>query len=165
VLVWSPLAGGLLSGKYRRDSQPPASSAAGRTANPRRGQAVADSSMCWSKSVRHACLGSAGGACLAARPASRQLAGDRRAPTRRSSRTTSPLRRSPSPPRSANAPMRSAGRCAVPLLAPAVHCKRPVRSADLVLGPQRHLTKGTVEWRKPLAEIKRQDLGSGSSGR
>ena len=38
VLVWSPLAGGLLSGKHRRDEGAPegtANSPAGRTADPR----------------------------------------------------------------------------------------------------------------------------------
>ena len=44
ILVWSPLAGGLLSGKYRRGVEAPAGQPAphrvGRAAGPRRGQAL-----------------------------------------------------------------------------------------------------------------------------
>ena len=44
ILVWSPIAGGLLSGKYRRGVEAPAGSRhlerVGRAAGPRRGQAL-----------------------------------------------------------------------------------------------------------------------------
>ena len=54
VLVWSPLAGGLLSGKFRRDEKGPEGSrhfARGwqRAADPRRGRSSTTSSTCWSR--------------------------------------------------------------------------------------------------------------------
>ena len=116
VLVWSPLAGGLLSGKYRarQPDRAPACRLVG-TADPRRGPAVADRRC----AGRHRCgtrrLGGAGGACLAARPAGSQLAGDRRA--QRDPVEGQSCRRSaqPSPPRNATASMPSAGRrCSTP---------------------------------------------------
>jgi len=79
VLVWSPLAGGLLSGKYSRDkaNRPPAQRLVG-TADPRRGSAVADRRCAGRHRQEPWRVGGAGGACLAARPAGRQFAGDRR---------------------------------------------------------------------------------------
>ena len=55
ILVWSPLAGGLLSGKYRRGVEPPAGLAApvrlGRAAGLRRGPAATTSSTSSSRSA------------------------------------------------------------------------------------------------------------------
>ena len=94
ILVWSPLAGGLLSGKFRRDEQarrglaPPHRLA--RAADPRRGGALRHRRRARRGRRGARRLGGAGGARLAARPARRHL-GDHRRPHRGAVRaTTSP---------------------------------------------------------------------------
>ena len=82
ILVWSPLAGGLLSGKHRRDQKTPEGHAPARrldrAADPRREPAV-EHRRCPGRDRRGPRrLGGAGGARLAARPAGGHLGGHRR---------------------------------------------------------------------------------------
>ena len=83
ILVWSPLAGGLLSGKYRRGAGRPGGLARadrlGRAAGPRRGAALRHRRRAGGDRRGARRLGRAGRARLAARPARRRLGGRRRA--------------------------------------------------------------------------------------
>ena len=57
ILVWSPLAGGLLSGKYRRDVKPPPDRGCSPTGTSPRSTtrtSSTTSSTCWSRSARRA---------------------------------------------------------------------------------------------------------------
>jgi len=134
VLCGARSHGGLLSGKYRRDS-PTARQLGGWSEPPIRDEdrlwrirRCAGRNRCGTR-----CLGSAGGACLAARPAavSSLVIGAR---NEAQLKDTSPLRRSPSPPRKRPTPRcGQPAACAVPLLHQQFTAKDRFGPADLVL--------------------------------
>ena len=92
ILVWSPIAGGLLSGKFRRGKKGPAGarhSPAGRSRRSATRRPSTTLSTCSSMSPTRAASRARGGACMAPRPAGGDLLSSA-VGTKSSSRTASP---------------------------------------------------------------------------
>ncbi len=155
ILVWSPLAGGLLSGKHRRDRESPAGTRAlsdwdeppvRRPRGAPRHRRRAGGDRRGPRRVR-----GPGGAGLAARPAGRELGGDRRAHGRAAGRQ--PRRGRPRAERGRARPARRGQRAAaaVSVLASAQDGERP---------PQRRRS-GAAGRPRVQRELMRRNFGRG----
>src|SRR5215218_7910008 len=133
LLVWSPLAGGLLSGKYRRDQPGPEESRLlsgwDEPPRPRPGQALRHRRGPGGGGVRARCLPGPGGAGLAAGAAGGHLGDYRRPHLRAAGRQ--PRRRRPFPDRRGAGAVGGGQPAAValPLLASGQDRHRPARSS------------------------------------
>ena len=139
ILVWSPLAGGLLSGKYRRDEDAAEGrhvARLGRAASPRPRETLRHHRRACRDRRRSRRFGGTGSPGLAARPTRRSLR-SRRRPHRRTA-TRQPRRRRPAPLRRGAHPTRPRQRptTPLPLLAPGQTASDRLSPADLtLLGP------------------------------